>query len=79
MFLMYTTVIGRLWPRRTEGAIRMLTLGIPFVAQRLTNPTRIHEVAGLIPGPVSCGVGHRQSSDPVLLWLCLAAAAPIDP
>ena len=24
--------------------------GVPFVAQRLTNPTRIHEDAGLIPG-----------------------------
>ena len=25
-------------------------LGVPFVAQRLTNLTRIHEVSGLIPG-----------------------------
>ena len=25
-------------------------LGVPFVAQQLTNPTRIHEVTGLIPG-----------------------------
>ena len=23
--------------------------GVPFVAQQLTNPTRIHEDAGLIP------------------------------
>ena len=30
---------------------------------------------------VSCGVGLRCSSDPVLLWLCcrLAAAAPVPP
>ena len=26
---------------------------------------------------MSCGVGHRHSSDPVLLWLWLAAAAMI--
>ena len=25
-------------------------MGVPFVAQRLTNPTRIHEDVGLIPG-----------------------------
>ena len=24
--------------------------GVPFMAQELTNPTRIHEDAGLIPG-----------------------------
>ena len=30
---------------------------------------------------VGCGVGHRRSSDPVLLWLWhrLAATAPIRP
>ena len=30
---------------------------------------------------MSCGVGHRHSSDPALLWLWyrLAAAAPIQP
>ena len=27
-----------------------IVLGIPFVAQQLTNLTRIHEVLGLIPG-----------------------------
>ena len=55
------------------------------------NLTRIHEDAGLIPGlvrwikgsgvAVSCGVGLRHSSDPVLLWLWCrpAATAPIRP
>ena len=30
---------------------------------------------------MSCGVGHRRGSDPVLLWLWgrLAAAAPVGP
>ena len=52
-------------------------------------PSSIHDDAGSIPGSahwvkgsgvaVSCSVGHRPSSDPVLLWLWhrLAAAAPI--
>ena len=62
-----------------------------MVAQRLTNPTRIHEDVGLTPGlaqcvgasgvAVSCGVGCRHGSDLVLLWLwCrLAAIAQIRP
>ena len=30
---------------------------------------------------MNCGVGHRPSSDPMLLWLCcrLVATAPIRP
>ena len=27
-------------------------MGVPAMPQQLTNPTRIHEVAGLIPGLV---------------------------
>ena len=45
----------------------------------------IQEDAGLIPGPpgwmkdlalpVSCGVGHRRSLEPILLWLWHRPAA----
>ena len=61
------------------------------MAQRMKNPTRIHEDVGSIPGltqwvqgsgiAASCGVDRRCGSDLVLLWLwCgLAAAALIRP
>ena len=39
-----------------------LILGVPIVAQWLTNPTRNHEVAALIPGPA------QWVKDLELLW-----------
>ena len=60
-------------------------IGVPVVAQRLTNLTRNHEVAGWVPAlaqwvndpgvAVSCGVGRRRGSDPALLWLWRRPAA----
>ena len=35
----------------TQGYLQNQTLGVPVVAQWLTNPTRSHEVVGSIPGP----------------------------
>ena len=35
---------------RIEGFINESDLGVPVMAQWLTNPTRNHEIAGSIPG-----------------------------
>ena len=58
------------------------------MAQWFTNLTGIYEDIDPIPGlaqwvmygsgvAMSCGVGHRRSSDLAWLWLWLAAAALI--
>ena len=61
------------------------------MAQWVKNETSIPEHSGSIPGlsqwlkgsrdPMSCGIGCRHGSDPVLLWLWhrLVAAALIQP
>ena len=66
-------------------------MGVPFMTQQLTNPARIHEDAGTIPGltqwvkdpcvAVSCGVSCRCGSDSTLLWLwhVPVTIAPIPP
>ena len=50
----------------------------------ITNLTSLYEDVGSIPGltlgiAVSCGIGCRCGSDPVLLWRRPAASVPIDP
>ena len=38
------------WVRNSQGGTPNVVLGVPVVAQWLTNLTRNHEVAGSIPG-----------------------------
>ena len=59
------------------------------MVQWLTNPTRSDEIVGSIPGLtqwvknlvllLSCDVGCRRGSDPMLPWCRLVATAPIRP
>ena len=57
--------------------------GVPVLPQCLTNMASIHEDSGLSGLRthlcVSCGVGHRRGSDPVLLWCRPAAVVPLQP
>ena len=74
-----------------EKEKKKVQIGVPVMAQWLTNPTRNHEVVGSVPGlaqwvkgsdiAVSCGVGCRCGLDPTLLWLWsrLVATALIRP
>ena len=74
-----------------EGPVQLRNSRSSHCGSAVTSLTGIHEDAGSIPGlaqwvkgsgiAMSCGVGPRCSSDPVLLWLWhrLAATAPIQP
>ena len=51
-------------PCYTAGKKKKLFHGVPIMAQWLTNPTRKHEVAGLIPGlelPHAMGMAKKRA------------------
>ena len=50
------------WFFTTVGYYKILSTGVPILTQGLTNPTRNHEVVGLIPGL------YQWVKDLVLLW-----------
>ena len=73
-----------LWLRLWRGFEKKINQkGSSYCGTAEMNPTSNHEIAGLIPGldqllsgvAVSCGVGCRHGSDPVLLWLWCRPAA----
>ena len=78
-------------PIGASNSFKKYAVEVPLVAQQVKNLASVHEDVGSIPGldqwvkglgvAFNCGVGHRQGSDLVLLWLwCrLAAAALIRP
>ena len=82
--MLYVVVAFPLWL-----LIFLFVFGVPIVMQWLKNVTSVHEAADSIPGlplwvkglsvAVTCGVGCRHNSYPVLLllWHRTAAAAPI--
>ena len=82
---MKVNITGSLVAILLRNSSQQHTLGVPIVAQWLTNPIRNHEIAGSIPAfalrvndsdvAVSCGVGCRLGSDPALLWLWSRPAA----
>ena len=37
-------------PLRNSSPFKVVNIGVPVMAQWLTNPTRNHEVAGSVPG-----------------------------
>ena len=67
----------------TTDSVQKCPTGSSHRSSAEINLTSIYEDAGLIPGlaqwvAVSGGVGHRFSSDPLLLWLwCRPAAAAL--
>ena len=75
IYSLYHVEVGSRYAHFLKGFYQKWVLGVPVVAQWLTNPTRHHEVAGSIPGLA------QWVKDPALLWLWhrLAAATPIWP
>ena len=65
--------------------MQLLALEFPLWLSRLRTRQSVLEDVGLIPGlaqrvkdpalPVSCGVGHRCSSDQASLWLMVQASS----